>query len=1160
MKKILALTTVLTLTTLLTSASDVAALFEYRVSGGEVTLLGFDHSYSGDLTIPGQIGGYPVTIIGDMTFANCKHLTSVTIPDSVIKIYMYAFLGCESLVSVNIPDSVKFIGQSAFGLCESLASITIPAGVETIDGLLFVGCPSLTSILVHPDNPSFASMDGVLFNKDFTTLLECPEGYSGTYNTPQSVATIADEAFTGCEQLVAVTIPESVTAIPRGAFYSCTSLATISIPDSVTSIEPSAFSRCSALTSISIPPSVTSIGGSAFAGCSALASVNIPQGVEVIPLSTFSRCTALTSITIPNSVHTIGNSAFEYCSSLVSVSIPESVTTIEPATFANCSALTSITIPHGVTTIRYSAFAECSALTTINIPHSVTSIEYNNFQNCTSLASIEIPDSIAEISNALFWGCTSLTSVSLPAALSHIGALAFADCTSLTTLAIPPNITSIESNTFMGCTALSQLTIPDSVTSIGALAFQRCTSLTTLNIPANVSAIGEKPFNQCHSLLSIQVDPANQYYASLNGALFNKELSTLIALPAGTTGSYTIPDNVVKINDEALSHCQLLTTLIVPETITTLAYQSIAYCDSLTAVFFIGHTPYSVGARVFHNTPATLYYLPYTLGWGSTFADRPTAVWLLPLTLTLDPNGGTVSPTTLETTSGSYYNNLPTPDRNDYEFNGWWSDPESGERLSDQSVIATTNSHTIYAQWLTSPGSDDNNNGDNGDNNDNGNADSTSLLCDPAADTPFATSGSFDGFLYATAPFAGIDATAVRGTLSLKIKATAKATNITAKAMLQSGNFSFKNKGWTRELEDGTCQLTIATKKGETLDLYVRQNRIWGTIHGGKLNHEILTLAGNRNIFAEKGNPLATELNLKYKGYYTVALPQAANPISASSSLNTAPLGIGYLGITIGNKGKVKLAGMMADGTRLSRSTRLIPLPDCGNHLCIPLFAPLYSKKGWTGGLLWIDPSTRTITTERDLNWQIRWENPGRRPEAGFSELLDACGGFYDSRLSLNSLPTLYLHAANTATTFFDPLGSPHPWTAELNGIAITPFGTRLTYEKGKKPKFNKQTNEYDYHPANPTAATLSFKAKTGIFKGKYTLWAEYENKGKTTLKGVKTSYNGIMVPLRHPDFDLTTYPYGMGFSLTPELDPSLKSYKIRRSAPLWLTHSSDDH
>ena len=295
-----------------------------------------------------------VKVIGDLAFGDCKFLTNINIPNSVTTIGDGAFAYCKSLTNINIPNSVTTIGEGVFCGCDSLTSITIPSSVVTIIGNPFCYWHSN----LYNESKAFIYEDHVLFNKNKTTLIAYIAKETN-YTIPNSVTTIENWAFGGCNSLTSINIPNSVTTIGEGAFWGCDSLTSINIPNSVTKIEGGAFRHCKSLTNINIPNSVTTIGNSAFNGCKSLISINIPNSVTTIGEYVFSDCDSLTSINIPNSVTTIGDSAFSGCYSLTSITIPNSVTTIGKHAFSCCVSLTSMTIPNSVTTIENGAFFCC---------------------------------------------------------------------------------------------------------------------------------------------------------------------------------------------------------------------------------------------------------------------------------------------------------------------------------------------------------------------------------------------------------------------------------------------------------------------------------------------------------------------------------------------------------------------------------------------------------------------------------------------------------------------------------------------------------------------------------------------------------------------------------------------------------------------------------
>ena len=258
---------------LLALPSAIQALdFTYTTDTNAVTITGYTGP-GGDVTIPNEIDGLPVTTIGDQAFYACTILTSVTLPDCVTTIGDGAFYYCISLDGINIPPRVTSIGSYAFCYCGTLTSINIPASVTSIGNLAFTYCTNLREVSVDTMNSVYSGTDGVLFNHNKDTLIYCPEAKTGNYTIPDTTINIGYAAFSFCTGLTHVTIPNSVTNIGMAAFEDCTGLLSLTIPNSVTSIGDSAFDSCSSLTSVTIGCGVTSIGNEAFFSAPLLTSV-----------------------------------------------------------------------------------------------------------------------------------------------------------------------------------------------------------------------------------------------------------------------------------------------------------------------------------------------------------------------------------------------------------------------------------------------------------------------------------------------------------------------------------------------------------------------------------------------------------------------------------------------------------------------------------------------------------------------------------------------------------------------------------------------------------------------------------------------------------------------------------------------------------------------
>ena len=266
-----------------------------------------------------------MTNIGVSAFRSCTSLASLTIGSGVENIGDNAFHLCMALVSVTFPESLTNIGDEAFAYCESLASITIPASVTSIGSLAFYDCSRLASISVDEGNAAYRSRDGVLYDKDMTTLLVCPAGRQGAYAVPDGVTVIGDDAFNSCEGLTSVTFPESLMTIGDDAFSCCYGLASVAIPDGVTTIGEYAFKVCDGLTSVTIGNGVTSIGDWAFDSCTSLVSLAIGSGVESIGDYAFHLCLTLTGITChATTPPAVGEDTFRDIERTIPVYVPAS--------------------------------------------------------------------------------------------------------------------------------------------------------------------------------------------------------------------------------------------------------------------------------------------------------------------------------------------------------------------------------------------------------------------------------------------------------------------------------------------------------------------------------------------------------------------------------------------------------------------------------------------------------------------------------------------------------------------------------------------------------------------------------------------------------------------------------------------------------------------
>ncbi len=263
----------------------------------------------------------------------------------------------------------------------------------------------------------------------------------------------------------------------------------------------------------------------------------------------------------------------------------------ENGTITDCDkTVTSATIPEeidgiAVTKMGTDAFAYCSALESVVIPETITEIPSRAFTWCDALTDVEIPSCVTKIGNYAFAYCQALTAFTIPDSVTTLGENVFASCALLSDLKFSENLTAVGKFAFMDCDSLKSMEFPEGLLKIGDFVLLGCEKLESVRIPASVIEIGEEPFSQSSALKEIRVDEENKYYASDScGALFDKEMTTLFAFPAGYSGVYTIPDGVEKIHSYAFSYCNKITEVKMCDSLITISNSAFFDCESLARV------------------------------------------------------------------------------------------------------------------------------------------------------------------------------------------------------------------------------------------------------------------------------------------------------------------------------------------------------------------------------------------------------------------------------------------------------------------------------------------------------------------------------------------------------------------------------------------------
>lgn len=618
-----------------------------------------------------------VNMIDDYAFAGCTELTNIAIPNSVETIDWSAFSGCTALKAIeiskdnpayssidgvlfnkdatkliiypagkidssySIPEGITEIYATAFSDCINLSVITIPSTYVRND--YFALAPffnsyndliSLERIIVSDNNPTYTSIDGVLFDKKCTKLLLYPQAKTDT----------------------AYIIPNGITSIGQSAFAGSTALSSVTIPDSVESIEYASFSD-SGIEEISIPKNIKRMGASIFRGCNKLKKATISEGIKAIPNETFTDCKNLKEINFPNSIEEIDSysvyntqwydnqpdgviyvgkvalcykgempentsikikegtellaaSAFcyyhivaneyenKYKDTLVSVELPSTIKRIDNQAFLDCQSLKSITIPNGLTSIGTRAFENCSSLTSIKIPDTIICIQPRAFANCVNLKDIYIPSTLTSIGKYsadsfanIASGASSNNDVfkntawynSQPDGIVYAGKVAIGykgEMPENTKLVIKEGTVSIAAQAFANLENLISVTIPDSVTEIGTGAFYGCENLSDIFIPDSVTSIGGGVSGGCEFRETewFKTQPDGVVYAGKVAIGYKGEMPQ--------DGKVTIKEGTIAIADFAFVHNGNLVSITIPSSVKKIGQHAFYNCSNLSNVSF----------------------------------------------------------------------------------------------------------------------------------------------------------------------------------------------------------------------------------------------------------------------------------------------------------------------------------------------------------------------------------------------------------------------------------------------------------------------------------------------------------------------------------------------------------------------------------------------
>ncbi len=550
-----------------------------------------------DIVILQTVEGHTVIEIGDNAFESNSTIISVKLPDSVVRLGDYAFNNCTKLVSINLPADMKYIGVCAFQNCQMLTAVSIPNGVEEIFTATFANCNKLESIKL------------------------------GT-----GLKTIHDSAFSSCSVLNELVLPDGLISIGRDAFISCNGLEKVIIPASVETIGRYAFGYgdSSKLTIYAEAAEASSGWDGDWNRRDEFAVYQVIWNYSGFYTDANGIVYAFSGET-EAIVHSYGGTAAQLI-------IPDTVdgrrvVGIADHAFYQCRDLLSVTLPNSITSIDAYAFYECRNMHTVNIPTELDTLGEYAFSYCRELTEITLPNTLTSIPNGAFDQCEKLATVKLGNAVESIGDAAFNACQKLADINFPSTIKSIGSSAFSSCHIIEEIVLPDGIETIGIYAFSNMGSLKLVILPASLTSVGEYAFRDGNSATKIYAAAASRptgwdssfnssynydHYVAWNFremledtasgivyAIFN-DATAKVAGYNGDASTLTVPAEyqgypVVGIGYSAFEHCNNLTKIVLPDSITSIEQKAFANMEKLAEIIIPAGVE-KIGARAFEYT------------------------------------------------------------------------------------------------------------------------------------------------------------------------------------------------------------------------------------------------------------------------------------------------------------------------------------------------------------------------------------------------------------------------------------------------------------------------------------------------------------------------------------------------------------------------------
>lgn len=580
------------------------------------------------VTIPQEIES-----IGANAFNGCSNLSSVNVSwTDPIAISSGCFSNAAN-ATLNIPRGCYEVYAKApyWKLFKTIAEPPHLVG-DQFDASVSAGSSTTKMAFKVIDAENKYVSVGMGIDEELGLMTSIPDYTSGRVVIPSTVkghdgltykvTQLSAGAFFGCAEVTSVALPSTVTEIGQAAFYGCAALSSFTIPSSVTTIGDDAFSGCSGLSSIAIPATVASLGNGAFYDCNKLTSVTVNWSMPIaIDKDCFTNA-ANATLNVPKGSYenyavadnwknfkTLKEPAHSIDETFVAYVMANGVKTSARYKVTNTTSK-YVSIGNG----EESAISDFTSGTVV-VPASVTGYDGQTYQ-------------VKQVSPAAFFGCSEVSSIELPSGITSIGQAAFYMCSALLSFTIPTTVTSIGKDAFSYCENLQEIWIPKNVTTIGSNAFTECGNLTSVTVEwTNPISVNSDCFSNASNATLYVPCETKELYGSADGWEMFKEIveiykdgdvfkelidgnvemtfkvisaadktcqvgtgnSSEQAINKETAGAISIPRTingltVEKISDYALFHCESLSDITIPNSVTSIGMNALRGCYSLRSI------------------------------------------------------------------------------------------------------------------------------------------------------------------------------------------------------------------------------------------------------------------------------------------------------------------------------------------------------------------------------------------------------------------------------------------------------------------------------------------------------------------------------------------------------------------------------------------------